>query len=70
MTSEYKVKLKTIRNDFSPSHPIKRIKTHQMRLAGSRFNIKKSGYLFLTSTSKVQNSEPQVVLQMPKCTEL
>lgn len=30
MTSEYKVKQRTIRNDLSPSHPIKRIKTHQM----------------------------------------
>lgn len=69
MTSEFKIKLRTIRNDFSPSHPIKRIKKHQMKFAGSRFKIKKSGYLFSTSTSKIQNSEPQVVLQIPKCTE-
>lgn len=40
-----------------------------MKFAGGRFKIKKSGYLFLTSTSKIQNSEPQVVLQIPKCTE-
>lgn len=37
-----------------------------MKLAGGRFNIKKGGYLFLTSTFKIQNSEPPVVLQMPK----
>lgn len=37
-----------------------------MKLAGGRFNIKKSGYLFLTSTFKIQNSETPVVLQMPK----
>lgn len=37
-----------------------------MILAGGRFNIKKSGYLFLTSTFKIQNSETPVVLQMPK----
>lgn len=70
MASEYKVKQRTIRNDFAPSHPIERIKRHHMTLAGGRFNIKKSRYLFLTSTFKIQNSEPPVVLQMPKYTGL
>lgn len=69
MTSEYKAKQRTIRNEFSPSRPIKRIKIHQMKLAGGRFKTK-SGYLFLTSIPKTQNSEPWAVLQMPKCTGL
>lgn len=69
MASEYKVKQRTIRNDFAPSHPIERIKRHHMTLAGGRFNIK-SRYLSLTSTFKIQNSEPPVVLQMPKYTGL
>lgn len=69
MKLQYKIKLRTTRNDFSPSHPIKRMKTLQMKLAGGRFKVKKNGYLFLTSIPKIQNFEPQVVLQTPKCTE-
>lgn len=64
MTSEYKVKQRTIRNDFSLSQPIKR---HQMKLADGRFKIKKSEYLFSPAHSRYK-TEPQVVLQTTKCT--